>query len=197
MATLYLNNQLGLCWRSTVGGRSSQMKQHTCFRSTIWKCLLFQFFIPKFQGPYFLDGSLVTFAIAFSTQKYDDWCLFEVYEIRFWMMLLGASSPKPTDVYSNGSWISGLNIGPLTKDFKQKNSKLQTTRQSLSINIIYMHSDGIHVQYQNPALLSNSHQAAMSTKMVSWSLRGHRDWSYLRLGLSILSPPHYSLAHFG
>lgn len=59
-----------------------------------------------------------------------------VYEIRFWMMLLGASSPKPTDVYSNGSWISGLNIGPLTKDFKQKNSKLQTTRR-------YVNKDGV------------------------------------------------------
>ena len=86
------------------------------------------------------------------------------------MMLLGASSPKPTDVYSNGSWISGLNIGPLTKDIKKKNSTLQTTRQSLSI-----YEYGVHIHYQNPAFLPNSHQVAMSTKMVFRSLRGHRD----------------------
>ena len=68
------------------------------------------------------------------------------------MMLLGSSSPKPTDLYSNGSWISGLNMGPLTKDFKQKNTTLQTTRQSLS-NYICMDSDGIHIQYKKSSFI--------------------------------------------
>lgn len=45
-------------------------------------------------------------------------------------MLLGASSSKPTEVYSNGSWIAGLNVGQLTKKFKEQNTRLQTTRVS-------------------------------------------------------------------
>ena len=47
-------------------------------------------------------------------------------------MLLGHPSPKPTIVCSNGSWISGLNLGPLKKAFRIENSKLQTTRRRLS-----------------------------------------------------------------
>ena len=56
----------------------------------------------------------------------------KVYQCRFWMMLLGAPSSKPTEVYSNGSWIGGLNVGPLTKKFKEQYTRLQTTRLCLS-----------------------------------------------------------------
>jgi len=59
-----------------------------------------------------------------------------VWQIRFWMMLLGHPSPKPSIAYSNGSWIAGLNVGPLKKEFREKNCKLQTTRR-------YVNKDGV------------------------------------------------------
>lgn len=54
--------------------------------------------------------------------------LAKVFETRFWMLLLGGLTSKPTVVYSNGSWISGLYTGPLTKEYKEKHTQLQTTR---------------------------------------------------------------------
>ena len=48
------------------------------------------------------------------------------------MMLVGSPSSKPTDAYSNGSWIAGLNVGPLKKEFKDKHKRLETTREKLS-----------------------------------------------------------------
>ena len=53
------------------------------------------------------------------------------------MMLLGAGSSKPTDVYSNGSWISGLYIGPLKKEYKEQHKKLETTRRHLRFQNIH------------------------------------------------------------
>lgn len=56
----------------------------------------------------------------------------EVYSIRFWMLLLGGQTSKPTVVYSNGSWIMGLNTGTLTKELKEKHTTLKPTCQKLS-----------------------------------------------------------------
>ena len=52
----------------------------------------------------------------------------EVWECRFWMMHFGLPCPKPTRVMGNLSTMTGLNMGPLTKKEKEKNTKLKTSR---------------------------------------------------------------------
>ena len=52
----------------------------------------------------------------------------QAYRVRFWMQLLGHGSPKPTVVYSNGSWVSWLDMGTLTKEYRLANTVLKTTR---------------------------------------------------------------------
>ena len=54
----------------------------------------------------------------------------EVYAVRFWMMHHGGLSAKPTLCYSNGPWISGLNMGKLPKNIRESNTVLKTTRCS-------------------------------------------------------------------
>ncbi|CAK9024461.1 unnamed protein product [Durusdinium trenchii] len=53
-----------------------------------------------------------------------------VFVTRFWMQLLGHPSPKPTVVYSNGSWVKTLDLGVLKKEFRIANTSLKTTRLS-------------------------------------------------------------------
>ena len=62
----------------------------------------------------------------------------EVYWVRFWMLLLGGPTSKPTVVYSNGSWITGLNVGKLTKELKDQHTTLKPTRQTL--RYIFLHA---------------------------------------------------------
>jgi len=51
------------------------------------------------------------------------------YRVRFWMQLLGHGSPKPTVGYSNASWVSWLDMGTLTKEYRLANTVLKTTRR--------------------------------------------------------------------
>lgn len=62
--------------------------------------------------------------------------LTKVYMQRFWMLLLGAATSKPTIVWSNASWISGLNIGPLKKEVRQANTHLQPVRLGPRVSYI-------------------------------------------------------------
>lgn len=52
----------------------------------------------------------------------------QAYRVRFWMQLLGHGSPKPTVGYSNASWVSWLDMGTLTKEYRLANTVLKTTR---------------------------------------------------------------------
>lgn len=47
------------------------------------------------------------------------------------MQLLGGKSPKRTVCWSNGSWISGLDLGKLKKEFRLANTTLKTVRPGL------------------------------------------------------------------
>lgn len=63
----------------------------------------------------------------------------EVYTVRFWMMLLGAKTSKPTVCWSNGSWISGLDMGPLKKQVRQQQTSLKPVRsgpRDIQIDIV-------------------------------------------------------------
>lgn len=57
-----------------------------------------------------------------------DLCESEVYECRFWMMLHGAGSPKPTICYSNMTEVRDLDLGRLTKAEKEKRTRTTTVR---------------------------------------------------------------------
>ena len=59
----------------------------------------------------------------------------QVYVIRFWMMLLGAQTPKPTLCYSNGSWVKGLNTGKLSKTTREEKTSLHPVRRDLRISL--------------------------------------------------------------
>ena len=52
----------------------------------------------------------------------------KVYECRFWMMHHGAPSPKRTICYSNMRQVSLLDMGTLTKAFKEERSGAKLTR---------------------------------------------------------------------
>ena len=45
------------------------------------------------------------------------------------MMLHGSPTSKPTIVFSNGSWIQGLDLGPLKKSVRESCTTLQPVRQ--------------------------------------------------------------------
>ena len=51
-------------------------------------------------------------------------------------MLLGAPTSKPTIVYSNGSFIQGLNMGPLKKATREKKTMLKPVRKGPSTNSV-------------------------------------------------------------
>lgn len=57
----------------------------------------------------------------------------QVYEVKFWMMLWGSSSPKPSMFMSNMRSISGLYAGKLTAAEKAKRHKVKTTRNLLHV----------------------------------------------------------------
>ena len=58
--------------------------------------------------------------------------LAKVYVQRFWMLLLGSATSKPTVVFSNGSFISGLDMGPLRKKVREENTRLAPVSRGLS-----------------------------------------------------------------
>ena len=57
----------------------------------------------------------------------------KVYQCRFWMMLHGSGSAKPTVCYSNMREIEALDLGPLRKEDREQNTTLRTTRNLKAI----------------------------------------------------------------
>ena len=74
-----------------------------------------------FLKPSLRDQILVTYI-----------ALAKVYVQRFWMLLLGSATSKPTVVFSNGSFISGLDMGPLRKKVREENTRLAPVSRGLS-----------------------------------------------------------------
>ena len=52
----------------------------------------------------------------------------QVFQTRFWMMLHGGGTPKPSLAYSNMAEVQGLDLGRLTKAEKQKRTTATTVR---------------------------------------------------------------------
>lgn len=61
----------------------------------------------------------------------------QAYVVKFWMQLHGGASPKRSVTYSNGSWISGLDLGVLRRDYRVANITLKSTRLLLRA---YLHN---------------------------------------------------------
>ena len=60
----------------------------------------------------------------------------KVYQCRFWMMLHGSGSAKPTVCYSNMREIEGLDLGPLRKEDREQNTTLRTTRNLKAMHML-------------------------------------------------------------
>ena len=82
-----------------------------------WEAFTHMFFLK----PSLRDQILVTYI-----------ALAKVYVQRFWMLLLGSATSKPTVVFSNGSFISGLDMGPLRKKVREENTRLAPVSRGLS-----------------------------------------------------------------